>query len=64
MSRFLDIALPLAERGFRVFPFVPSSKIPFKLSWGDHFDAATTDRGPLEQWDKEVPRANVAISPD
>jgi hypothetical protein len=64
MSRFLEIALPLAERGFRVFPLVPQEKFPVKMSWGDHFDAATTDTAALEQWDAEVPRANVGISPD
>jgi Bifunctional DNA primase/polymerase, N-terminal len=61
---FLDIARPLAERGFRVFPLVPKDKRPVKMSWGDHFDAATTDISALEQWDAEVPRANVGISPD
>src|SRR5215471_17842602 len=64
MSRFLDIALPLAERGFRVFPLVPGQKFPVKMSWGDHFDAATTDKAALEMWDKEVPHANVGLSPD
>ena len=64
MTKFLDIALPLAERGFRVFPLVPREKFPVKLSWGDHFDAATTDKAQLEQWDREVPNANVGISPD
>jgi len=34
LTSFLDIALPLAERGFRVFPLVPKSKMPVKLSWG------------------------------
>src|SRR5712671_2408823 len=61
---FLDIARPLAERGFRVFPLVPQQKFPVKLSWGDHFDAATTDVAVLEQWGKEQPRANVGLSPD
>jgi len=64
MSFFLDVAIPLAERGFRVFPLIPKEKRPFKMSWGDHFDAATTDRSQLEQWDKEVPNANVGIIPD
>jgi len=64
LTSFLDIALPLAERGFRVFPLVPKNKMPVKLSWGDHFDAATMDRAQLEQWSREVPRANAAISPD
>src|SRR6266481_9289074 len=64
MSFFLDIAEPLAERGFRVFPLAPRQKFPVKMSWGDHFDAATTDLAALEQWSREVPRANVGISPD
>jgi hypothetical protein len=64
MTNFLDIAGPLAERGFRVFPLIPEEKRPVKMSWGDHFDAATTDRNALELWDREVPRANVGISPD
>src|SRR5579863_2224393 len=61
---FLEIALPLTERGFRVFPLVPKNKMPMKMSSGDHFDAATTDRVQLEKWSREVPRANVGISPD
>lgn len=61
---FLEIALPLAGRGFRVFPLVPEDKRPVKMSWGDHFDAATTDTAALEQWDREVPSANVALCPD
>lgn len=61
---FLDIARPLAERGFRVAPLLPKLKFPGKMSWGDFFDAATTDISALEQWDREVPQANVGISPD
>ena len=61
---FLDIALPITERGLRVCPLVPKEKFPVKMSWGDHFDAATTERADLEQWDKEVPNANVGIIPD
>jgi hypothetical protein len=61
---FLDRALPLAERGFRVFPLIAKKKQPPKFSWGDHFDAATTDRAALELWDKEDPSFNVGISPD
>src|SRR5437868_5785980 len=64
MTNFLKIAAPLAERGFRVFPLVPKEKFPLKMSWGDHFDAATTDITALEQWSREVPQANVGISPD
>ena len=61
---FLEIALPLAERGFRVFPLIPKEKRPVKMAEGDHFDAATTDEEQLRMWDKQEPNANVAISPD
>jgi P4 family phage/plasmid primase-like protien len=64
MSHFFEIAVALAERGFRVFPLIPRSKAPVKMSWGDHFDAASTDMAALTQWGREVPEANVGISPD
>jgi hypothetical protein len=64
--RFADIALPLAERGFRVFPLIPKRKQPvsFKSSGGDHFDWATTDPAQIRKWDAEEPSANVGLSPD
>jgi hypothetical protein len=61
---FLEIATPLAERGFRVFPVVPKNKMPLPLAQGDHFDAATTDLAQLEQWNRECPNANVGLCPD
>lgn len=64
MSRFFDIAKPLAEKGFRVFPLIPKLKRPVKMAEGDHFDAATTDLDQLKLWDSEEPNANVGISPD
>ena len=64
MSNFLDIAKPLAERGFRVFPLIPKDKRPVKMAEGDHFDAATTDLEQIEQWSSQEPRANVGLSPD
>ena len=64
MSNFLEIATPLAERGFRVFPIVPKNKMPLPLAQGDHFDAATTDLAQLEQWNRECPQANVGLCPD
>ena len=47
---FLDIALPLAAKGFRVFPLIPRDKAPLPMSEGDHFDAATTERSQIEPW--------------
>ncbi len=65
MSLFLESASLLAERGFRVFPLIPKSKRPLKLSDGfDHFDAATTDADQLRVWADAEPNANVALSPD
>ena len=62
---FLDIAVPLAERGFRVFPLIPRTKRPLAMAGEfDHFDAATTDIAQLEAWDKQEPQANVGLSPD
>ena len=65
MITFLDRALPLAERGFHVFPLIPRDKRPFRMSGeADHFDAATTDRVQIESWNQQEPDANVGISPD
>jgi P4 family phage/plasmid primase-like protien len=65
MSSFLDIALPLAERGFRVFPLIPGKKQPFAMAGeADHFDAATTDPQQIESWNAQEPNANVGLSPD
>ena len=65
MSFFLDIALPLAERGFQVFPLIPKTKRPISMPGDyDHFDAATTDSSQIELWAKETPNANVGIIPD
>ncbi len=62
---FLDRALPLAERGFRVFPLIPRNKRPFAMAGEyDHFDAATTDAEQLRAWDAQEPNANVGITPD
>jgi P4 family phage/plasmid primase-like protien len=64
MANFLERALPLAERGFRVFPLIPGEKRPVKMSTGDHFDAATTDPEQLRLWDTQEPNANIGLSPD
>ena len=65
MTYFLEIALPLAERGFRVFPLIPRSKRPLPTPGdADHFDVATTDPEQIEQWATRAPNANVGLSPD
>ena len=65
MSTFLEIALPLAERGFQVFPLIPKSKRPMASPGDyDHFDTATTDPEQIERWNKEQPNCNVGMIPD
>jgi hypothetical protein len=61
---FKDIALPLAEKGFRVFPLIPKKKQPVRMESGDHFDAATTDASQILLWDSQEPTANVGLAPD
>lgn len=62
---FSEIALPLAERGFQVFPLIPKSKRPVSMPGGyDHFDAATTDSAQIESWDRHQPTCNVGLIPD
>jgi hypothetical protein len=62
---FLEIALPLAERGFQVFPLIPRTKRPIAMAGDyDHFDAATTDQGQIQKWSEQLSDANVALSPD
>jgi hypothetical protein len=65
LTSFLQRALPLAERGFRVFPLIPKEKRPVRIQGDyDHFDVATTDPEQLKVWAEEVPDANVGLSPD
>lgn len=65
MSTFLERALPLAERGFRIFPLIPKQKRPLPMQGEyDHFDAATTDAYQIEAWNKQEPNANVGLCPD
>ena len=65
MSNFLERALPLAERGFRVFPLIPRQKRPVAMQGEyDHFDVATTDEEQIRAWSAQEPNANVGIAPD
>ena len=60
---FLNIALPLAKRGFRVFPLIPKQKRPVAIAGEyDHFDAATTDAGQIRSWSKQEPNARTNTS--
>jgi P4 family phage/plasmid primase-like protien len=62
---FADIALPLAWRGFRVFPLIPKQKRPLPMAGDyDHFDAATTEESQILLWSSQKTDANVGLSPD
>ncbi len=54
---FVDIALPLTEMNFNVFPV--NGKIPLIRGWKF---AATTDPSKLEAWSQQFPDANVGIA--
>jgi hypothetical protein len=59
MSRFLDIALRHAARGWHVFPCIPRGKRPVtKHGWHD----ATTDEAKIRAWWTKTPQANVGIA--
>ncbi|WP_276758938.1 bifunctional DNA primase/polymerase [Mycolicibacter arupensis] len=60
-SHFADIAIPLAEAGWQVFPLAPGSKFPLAGTHG-HLDA-TDDPIILAQWAAAWPSANVGIRP-
>jgi hypothetical protein len=65
MNNFLERALPLAQRGFRVFPLIPRQKRPLAIKGEcDHFDVATTDLEQIRVWNEQQPNANVGVSPD
>ncbi|MBI3477391.1 MAG: bifunctional DNA primase/polymerase [Acidobacteria bacterium] len=65
MNSFSEIAVPLADRGFRVFPLIPRTKRPLPMAGDyDHFDAASTDVEQLQHWNQQQPQANVGIIPD
>ena len=65
MGFFLDIALPLAAHGFRVFPLIPKTKRPLPMEGEyDHFDVATTDPVQIRAWAAQEPNANLGLSPD
>ena len=62
MSRsnvFLNEALELASRGWRVFPLKPKSKVPIMEEWQNK---ATTNVEQIIQWWTKWPHANVGIA--
>lgn len=56
----LDRVLNLAERGFRLFPLSPLSKIPLKGTAG--CTEATSDPGKLTRWYEANPKINWGIA--
>lgn len=57
---FVDSAIDLARRGFRVFPLEPGGKVPvYGFAWKD---LATSDESAIRSWWKLYPDANVGVA--
>ena len=57
--RLLDAAIELSNRGLRVFPLTPRTKVP---RWGSKgFHDATTDIGQIREWWATDPHANIGV---
>lgn len=57
---FVDSALGLARRGFRVFPLEPGAKIPvYAFAWKE---LATSDESAIRSWWKLYPDANIGVA--
>src|SRR6185312_9851358 len=61
MPNFLQIAMPLIERGFSVIPIEPKGKRPLP---GIGVLSRTQDSGKVTHWAEMAPDANVAICAD
>lgn len=57
----ISAALWYAERGLRVFPLMPGTKVPYKGGHGVD-DATTTDKVELIEWFDGSPGCNLAIA--
>lgn len=55
-------ALLYAEKGFRIFPLSPFSKIPLKNTKGSK--EATTDKETILRWWQSTPQANIGLVTD
>jgi hypothetical protein len=64
MSKFLDIALEHAARGWYVFPLKPRDKYPVisKKDGGNGYKDATLDIEQIKAWWAKYPNANVGIA--
>jgi len=59
LTIFLDAAIDLAKRGWRVLPVKPKQKTPQIDKWQKH---ASTDSNIIQDWWKKWPFANVGIA--
>lgn len=58
-NEFLKAALEYAERGARVFPLKPKSKIPLT---SDGFKSASNAPAQIQQWWTQWPNANIGLA--
>lgn len=64
MMRFVDAALPLIERGWKVFPLAPGTKVPAisRKAGGQGVLDASRDRAQIETWGRRWPRSNIGLA--
>ncbi len=58
-NQFLENALSYAEKGFKVFPLTPNTKIPLKNTKGSK--EATSNKEIIKEWWSSVPNANIGL---
>lgn len=62
MENMLNYAKKYADKGLKVFPLTPLSKIPIKGTNGSK--EATTDVSQIEKWWEVTPQANIGLVTD
>lgn len=61
MSDLLKAALKYAEKGYKVFPLAPGSKMPL-IEGGKGYKGATADADTIRQWWADCPAANIGLA--
>lgn len=56
---FADKAAYYVSLGWKVFPLIPGTRIPFEKSHGVH--DATDDAVKIDEWDKRSPQSNISV---
>ena len=62
VNNILATALNYADKGLKLFPLTPNTKIPLKNTKGSK--EATTDKEMINKWWKNTPQANIGLVTD